>query len=71
MAYQFVNQQKANAVITNQDDTTYKIAGVNGKQTNADNFQTAITGLLNIVGKQTTTSGTGRTITQDVEEESP
>lgn len=71
MAYQFSNQQKANAVITNQDDTTYKIAGVNGKQTSADNFQTAITGLLNIVGKQSMTSGTGRTITQDVEEVSP
>lgn len=68
MAYQFVNQQKANAYV-NEDDGSFKIAGINGKQTNAGNFQISILALLNIVGKAETYTGTGRTINQDVEEE--
>lgn len=70
MSYQFVNQQKASAIIT-ETDNSYKIAGVNGKQTDANNFNTAMTGLLRIVGKDETTHTKGRTITQNVEEESP
>lgn len=70
MAYQFSNVQKANAYVS-KDGTadTYKIAGVNGKQTNADNFHTAVAGLLHVVGKDSDASaGMGRTISQDVED---
>ena len=70
MAYQFVNQRKANAIIT-EVGNSYKIAGVNGKQTSADNFNTAMNGLLRIVSKDSVTHTKGRNITQDVEEDSP
>lgn len=68
MAYQFSSQQKANAFVhKNGDTTTYKIAGVNGEQTNAENFRTAMAGLLHVVGKDSDiTAGIGRTISQDV-----
>jgi len=68
MAYSFETQRKATANITS-NDSTFKIAGVNGKQTSADNFQTAIIDLLHIVGKDTEVEGTGRTINQNVKEE--
>lgn len=70
MAYQFSSQQKANAFIHKTGDSaTYKIAGINGEQTNAENFHTAITGLLHVVGKDSDASaGMGRTISQDVED---
>lgn len=70
MAYQFSNQTKANALIQRYGESTqYKIAGINGQQTNADNFVTAMTGLLHVVGKDNDAqAGLGRTITQDVEE---
>lgn len=69
MAYQFSNVRKANAYISKAGTTdTYKIQGVNGTQTNADNFHTAIAGLLHIVGKDSdAAAGMGRTINQDVE----
>lgn len=70
MAYQFSSQSKANAFVHKYDDVeaTYKLAGVNGAQTNADNFHTAMTGLLHVVGKDNDASaGMGRTISQDVE----
>lgn len=72
MAYEFVNQLKANAIITNAGTSgdKFKLAGVNGKQTNADNFQTAILGLLHVVGKDSNIYSTGRAITQDVKTES-
>lgn len=67
MAYQFSNQQNASAnVYRYGTDDKFKIAGVNGEQTNATNFHTAITGLLNVVGLQE--GGMERTITQEVEE---
>lgn len=70
MAYQFSNLQDANATITRSGTSdTYKIAGINGQQTNATNFHTAITGLLHVVGKDSDVSaGLERTIKQDVEE---
>ena len=70
LAYQFSNQAKASAFVHKYGETsTYKIAGVNGEQTNADNFHTAITGLLHVVGKDTdAATGMGRTISQDVED---
>lgn len=69
MAYQFSAQKKASALVNKGDGTTntYKIAGINGQQTSADNLHTAITGLLNVVGKNAS-DGLGRQITQDVEE---
>lgn len=70
MAYQFSNQQKASAFIHKDGEaTTYKIAGINGAQTNATNFHTALTGLLHVVGKDSdAAAGMGRTISQDVED---
>ena len=70
MAYQFSNVRKANAYVQKNGTTdTYKITGVNGIQTNATNFHTAITGLLHVVGKDSdAAAGMGRTISQDVEE---
>lgn len=70
MDYQFSNQQKAKAYIQEQA-RKYNLAGINGEQTNANNFHTAVLGLLHIVGKDTDAIGTGRTITQDVEEVAP
>lgn len=67
MAYQFSNQQKAKAYIQEQA-RKYSIAGVNGEQTNANNFQTAIMGLLHVVGKDSDAESTGREITQEVED---
>lgn len=70
MAYSFETQRKATANITKTGDgSTFKIAGVNGKQTSADNFHTAIMGLLHIVGKDSEVDSTGRTINQNVKEE--
>lgn len=68
MAYQFSNQQKAKAYIQEQA-RKYNLSGINGEQTSADNFHTAVMGLLHVVGKDTEAIGTGRTISQDVEEE--
>lgn len=69
MAYQFVNNQKASATVTESGSTdTYKIAGVNGKQTDANKFQTAIHDFLHIVGKANDAQeGLARSITQSVE----
>lgn len=69
MSYQFSSQSKASAYVRRQDgNTPYKIAGVNGAQTNADNFHTAMIGLLHVVGKDNDASaGMGRTISQNVE----
>lgn len=67
MAYQFSNQQKAKAYIQ-ETARKYNLSGINGEQTNANNFHTAISGLLHVVGKDTDTTGMGRTISQDVEE---
>lgn len=67
MAYQFSNVQKASARVYKPDTSDkFTIAGVNGIQTNANNFHTAITGLLTVVGL--TASGMERDITQAVEE---
>lgn len=69
LAYQFANQLKSSAIIqVLGTGDKYKFAGLNGKQTNADNFQTAIMGLLHVVGKDTEVYKTGREITQEVEE---
>lgn len=70
MAYQFSSQTKANGYVHKYGETTtYKIAGVNGEQTNANNFHTAMAGLLHVVGKDNDVStGIGRTISQDVED---
>lgn len=67
MAKQFSNQMKAAANVYRPDTTDkFKLAGVNGQQTNANNFFTAITGLLATVGLQQ--GGLERSITQEVEE---
>lgn len=67
MAYQFGNLQKASATIYRpNEESKFKIAGVNGEQTNADNFHTAITGLLTTVGLSQ--RKLERDITQEVEE---
>lgn len=67
MAYQFSNQRKASANIYRPGTTDkFKLNGINGAQTNADNFHTAITGLLTVVGL--TTQQMERSITQEVEE---
>lgn len=67
MAYQFGNLQKASARVYKPDtENNFKLAGVNGEQTNANNFHTAITGLLAVVGL--TSRKLERDITQEVEE---
>lgn len=67
MAYQFSNQLKASASVKRVGtEDKFKLAGVNGMQTNATNFHTAITGLLTVVGLQN--GGLERSITQEVEE---
>ncbi len=67
MAYQFSNVRKAAARVYKPDTSdSFKLAGVNGVQTNATNFHTAITGLLTVAGL--TTQKLERDITQEVEE---
>lgn len=67
MAKQFSNQMKASANIYRPGTTDkFKLAGVNGQQTNADNFFTAMTGILGVVGL--TTQKMERGITQEVED---
>lgn len=67
MAYQFSNARKASARVYKPDTSdSFKIAGVNGMQTNATNFHTALTGLLSVVGL--TQQKLERDITQEVEE---
>lgn len=67
MAYQFGNLQKASATIYRPNtENKFKLAGVNGQQTNANNFYTAITGLLGVVGLSQ--QKMERAITQEVEE---
>lgn len=72
MAYQWSNQQKSSAFVNRAgaaDAGSYKIAGINGEQTSADNFVTAMTGLLHVVSKDAdAAAGMGRTINQDAEE---
>lgn len=69
MDYQFSSQSKASAYVRRQDgNAKYKIAGVNGEQTNADNFHTAISGLLHVVGKDSDVeAGLWRSVSQEVE----
>lgn len=71
MAYKFVNQQKASAIVhTAGTADTYKIAGVNGEQTSAENFRMAMSDLMGLVGKANDVeAGLGRTISQNVETE--
>lgn len=67
MAYQFSNVQKASARIYKPDTTDkFTLPGVNGVQTNANNFHTALTGLLTVVGL--TAQKMERDITQEVED---
>lgn len=67
MAYQFSNVQKASARIYKPDTSDkFTLAGVNGVQTNANNFHTALTGLLTVVGL--TAQKMERDITQEVED---
>ncbi len=67
MDYQFTAEQGATAIIHRPNsDEKFKLQGINGVQTNANNFHTAITGILGVVGL--TTSTLERDITQEVEE---
>jgi hypothetical protein len=71
MAHSFISRQKASAFVNHAGETTtYKINGINGEQTSADNFYTAMAGLLHVVGKdEDIETGCGRTLTQDCEED--
>lgn len=67
MAYQFNATKDASAIIHHPNtDDKLKLAGINGMQTNANNFQAAISGLMQVVGLQM--SDLERNITQEVEE---
>lgn len=67
MDYQFSAIQKASAKIYKPNsETSFKLQGVNGQQTNANNFHAAMTGLLTVVGLQA--RAMERDITQEVEE---
>lgn len=67
MAYQFSAIKKASATVYKYgSDDKFKLAGINGQQTSADNFHAAMTGLLTVVGLQG--GNMERSITQDVEE---
>lgn len=67
MAYQFSAIRKAAARVYKPDvPESFKLPGVNGQQTNANNFHAALTGLLATVGLQA--RGLERDITQEVEE---
>lgn len=67
MAYKFVNQQIGKATVQQAGSTTIvSVAGINTKNENADQFHTAITMFVGIVGW--TIGDLSRVVTQDVEQ---
>ena len=66
MAYQFTNQSVGTAKATDTEDTNLSIKGINTQSNNADDFMSALTILLDLVGW--TLADAQRIVTQDVEE---
>lgn len=66
MAYQFTNQATGQAKITDDLNTTLSLKGINTQNDNADNFMSALTTLLDVVGWNI--NDAKRIVTQDVEE---
>lgn len=73
MAYSFKNQPTATAQIERNvagaNGTTFKLAGINGEQTNANNFRTAIADFIGIggIGIASGNEALQRTLNQSVE----
>lgn len=66
MAYQFVNQSTGQAKAVDTLATEYSIKGINTSGNNANEFMSALTTLLDLVGW--TLADAQRIVTQDVEE---
>lgn len=66
MPYVFTNQNTGKATITDDNDTTLSLAGINTKNNDANAFMNGIGIMLDIVGW--TVQDAVRVVNQDVEE---
>lgn len=66
MAYQFVNRSTGKSQVTDENDTTYTLNGINTQSNDANAIHDGLTILLGIVGW--TVAEANRIVTQDIEE---
>lgn len=66
MAYQFVNRSTGKSQITDENDSTFTLAGINTSTTDANVIMGGLSTLLDIVGW--TVQDANRVVTQDIEE---
>lgn len=66
MAYQFVNRSTGKSQVTDENDSTFTLAGINTSTTDANVIMGGLSTLLDIVGW--TVQDANRVVTQDIEE---
>lgn len=66
MAYQFVNRSTGKTQVTDTQNATFSLAGINTTTNDANQLMSGLTTLLGIVGW--TIADVNRVVTQDVEE---
>ena len=66
MAYQFVNRSTGKSQITDENASTFTLAGINTATTDANVIMGGLSTLLDIVGW--TVADANRVVTQDIEE---
>lgn len=66
MAYQFVNRSTGKSQITDENASTFTLAGINTSTTDANVIMGGLSILLDIVGW--TVQDANRVVTQDIEE---
>lgn len=66
MAYQFVNRSTGKSQVTDENDSTFTLAGINTSTTDANVIMGGLSTLLDIVGW--TVADANRVVTQDIEE---
>lgn len=69
MAYIFSNQAQGKAVITDENEETFTISGINGQQQSADSLMSGLSILFDIVDWDATSMTVVRQLNQNVEEE--
>lgn len=66
MAYQFVNRSTGKSQVTDENDSTFTLNGINTETTDANVIMAGLSTLLDIVGW--TVQDANRVVTQDIEE---
>lgn len=66
MAYQFVNRTTGKSQVTDENNTTFTLNGINTQSNDATAIHNGLTTLLDIVGW--TVTDANRIVTQDIEE---